>query len=170
MRAAGPILNSQRIVIFGNSGSGKSTLAGRLAARLPAPAIDLDAFHWLDEGYAQKRDAADARRLVAEAAAGPRWIIEGVYGWLADVALPRATALIWLDLPWSECRASLLSRGPRRGADKTAFDDLLAWGEAYTTRTTSSSHEGHRRSYDAFLGEKLRLCSRREVSDCLGEA
>ena len=29
---------------------------------------------------------------------------EGVYGWLAEVAVPRATALIWLDIPWDVCR------------------------------------------------------------------
>src|SRR5665213_1597808 len=105
MSSAHQILRSQRTVIIGNSGSGKSTLADRLAARLHIPAIDLDLMHWEDEGYGQKRDESAARRLVAEAADEPRWIIEGVYGWLADAAIPRATGLVWLDLPWSECLA-----------------------------------------------------------------
>jgi len=39
--------------------------------------------------------------MTLEVSTQPLWIIEGVYGWLAEVALPRATALIWLDLPWS---------------------------------------------------------------------
>jgi hypothetical protein len=37
--------------------------------------------------------------MVADATAESKWIIEGVYGWLAELALPRATSLIWLDLP-----------------------------------------------------------------------
>ena len=88
----------QRTVIIGNSGSGKSTLAGHLAAWLHVPVVDLDALHWVDAGYGQKRDEEITRGLVVDAAAHPRWIMEGVYGWLAEVAMPRATALIWLDL------------------------------------------------------------------------
>jgi adenylate kinase family enzyme len=169
MDIVGHILRSQRIVIIGNSGSGKSTLANHLAARLGVPAVDLDHLHWEDEGYGRKRDEAAARGLVAEAAAEQGWIVEGVYGWLAEIAIPRARALIWLDFAWSECRASLIARGARRGADLGAFDELLRWAEAYATRTTSSSFEGHRRMFEDFAATKLRLRSRKEIDDFLAK-
>ena len=108
---------SQRTVIIGNSGAGKNALAESLAALVHVPVIDLDLLNWEGDDYGRKRDEDAARRMTLEVSAQPLWIIEGVYGWLADVALPRATALIWLDFPRSLCRAGLLARGPRRGAE-----------------------------------------------------
>src|SRR5712691_9317789 len=88
---------SQRTVIIGNSGAGKSALAESLAALILVPVIDLDLLNWEGDSYGRKRDEDAARRMTLEVSAQPLWIIEGVYGWLVEVALPRATALIWLD-------------------------------------------------------------------------
>ncbi|WP_053220878.1 hypothetical protein [Methylobacterium indicum] len=85
--------------------------------------------------------------------------MEGVYGWLAEVALVRATLLIWLDLSWDECRNGLLARGLRRGMTLNDQKDLLAWAEDYWVRTTSSSVTGHERLYRAFMATK-RVCAR----------
>jgi adenylate kinase family enzyme len=152
---------SKRLLIIGNSGSGKSTLAGAVGSRTSQPVFDLDAIHWQDHGH--KRDEAIARNMVAEIAAQPHWIMEGVYGWLAEAALPRATALIWTDLPWPECRAGLLGRGPRNGMSEVDQVKLLAWAEEYWTRTTSSSVSGHQRIFDSFAGDKLKVTSRHEA-------
>ncbi|HTP81797.1 MAG TPA: adenylate kinase [Alphaproteobacteria bacterium] len=151
----------QRTVVIGNGGSGKSTLARLMGARFDVMVVDLDLLHWKDDG--RKRDEAAARRLTADAASGQRWVIEGVYGWLAKVAVPRATALVWLDLPWSECRAGLLACGPRRGDSESDFAELLAWSEAYWTRTTSSSFTGHAQIYESYSAAKWRLTSRDAV-------
>ncbi len=86
-----------RWVVIGNSGSGKSTLAECLGTALSVPVHDLDLVHWHPDGV--KRDEDEARERVAGIAASDAWIIEGVYGWLSQVALARATLLIWLDLP-----------------------------------------------------------------------
>ena len=123
---------SQRTVIIGNSGAGKSALAESLAALVHVPVIDLDLLNWEGNGYGRKRDEDAARRMTLEVSTRPLWIIEGVYGWLAEVALPRATALIWLDFPWSLCRAGLLARSPRRGATDQDTVELLKWAETYT--------------------------------------
>ncbi len=160
-----PMLESfQRTVIIGNCGSGKSVFAEHLAALTHIPAIDIDSLHWERGGH--KRDEESAKRLVREAAATPRWIIEGVFGWLAEIALPRATAIIWLDLPWSVCREGLLARG-QRGGSEADFAELLAWSEAYWDRKTSSSFEGHSRLFESFPGIKLRLRDRGEVGRLL---
>ena len=105
------MISGPRIVIIGNSGSGKSTLARLLESGIGGENIDLDRVHWLDQ-VGIKRDEAEAKAMVAAMAGKPRWIIEGVYGWLAEAALFRATTLIWLDMPWSICRESLAQRGP----------------------------------------------------------
>jgi adenylate kinase family enzyme len=101
----------QRTVIVGNSGAGKSTLAEKLAHIVNVPAIDLDQLQWEEGGYRCKRNEQLAKCLVRDVATKPHWIIEGVFGWMAEVALPRVTALIWLDIPWNVCRESLVQRG-----------------------------------------------------------
>lgn len=157
------MLNSAatRLVVIGNCGSGKSTLARRVGEALRLPVHDLDLLHWRDEG--SKRDESEAKALVADLAKGPSWVIEGVYGWLAEVALDRATALIWLDLPWAECREALSRRGPRRGTTSNDQDALLAWSSAYWTRETPSSFTGHSQLYQRFHGQKARLRARAET-------
>jgi adenylate kinase family enzyme len=151
-----------RVTIIGNSGSGKSTLAERVGAALLLPSHDLDHLHWHADG--RKRDEVEAKALVAEIATGPAWIIEGVYGWLAEVALRRATALVWLDLSWAECQDGLLRRGLRRGMTQSDQEALLVWASTYWTRNSPSSFRGHERLYDKFSGPKWHLQSRAELS------
>jgi adenylate kinase family enzyme len=153
----------QRTVIIGNSGSGKSTLAGHLAALANVPAVDLDLLHWEGNGYGVKRVEAVARQMVHEAAAQTGWVIEGVYGWLAEVAVPRATGLIWLDLPWSVCREGLLARGARRGGTEADFAELLVWAAADWERPTPTSFAGHLRLFESFRGAKRRFGDRWEI-------
>jgi adenylate kinase family enzyme len=157
----------QRIVIIGNSGSGKSTLADSLANLTGIPAVDLDRLHWAGNGYGVKRDEAAARDMVLEVAAKRGWVVEGVFGWLAEVAIPRATALIWLDLPWQVCRQGLLARGVRRGGTDADFTELMKWAEEYWQRQTSSSSAGHFRLFESFQRARLRLRTRHEVSQLL---
>jgi hypothetical protein len=156
-----------RIVIIGNSGSGKSTLARSLAARAGGDVIDLDHVHWLNK-VGSMRDEGQAKAIVAGFAATPRWTIEGVYGWLAEVALPFATSLIWLDMPWNVCRDSLALRGPWRGATAEEHAAFLGWAEDYWGRTTPSSFTGHLALFTTFAGFKRRLGSRSEVAEFIG--
>ena len=84
---------TERTVVIGNSGSGKSTLAEAMAKLARVPVIDLDLLHWEGDSYGSKRNEHVARRMVLEVSNQPRWIIEGAFGWLAEVAIPKATAL-----------------------------------------------------------------------------
>ncbi|MBP2565742.1 topology modulation protein [compost metagenome] len=153
---------SLRIAIIGNSRSGKSSLAAKAGSALKLPFYDLDRLHWEEDG--RKRDEAEARLLVARHANTSDWIIEGVYGWLVETALPRAKVLIWLDLPWAECREGLLRRGAQHGETESDQAALLAWAGDYWTRTTSSSFAGHLQLYETFGGGKIRLQRRADVS------
>ncbi len=156
-------------MIVGNSGSGKTTLARELARRGNMPVTDLDRVHWQDE-VTVKRDEQVAAAMVAELAAEPRWVIEGVYGWLAAVALPFATTLIWLDMPWQVCQDGLTERGPWKGAGATDHATFLDWAAAYWGRTTSTSFAGHQALFDGFAGTKSRFQSRAELADFLMNA
>ena len=159
----------ERIVIIGNSGSGKSTLAQELAHRIGAPMIDLDRIHWQDQ-VGVKREENLATEMVVEVAGKPRWVIEGVYGWLAAAALPFATSLIWLDLPWAVCSEGLSRRGPWKGASADEHETLLKWAKAYWERQTPSSFAGHLTLFESFPKVKLRLQSRADISALLAAA
>lgn len=155
-----------RVVVIGNSGSGKTTLAREIARREDMPVTDLDRVHWQDE-VTVKRDEQVAAAMVAELAARPRWVIEGVYGWLAAVALPFANTLIWLDMPWDVCQDGLTRRGPWKGASATEHATFLNWAGGYWLRTTSTSFVGHQSIFDGFAGAKLRFATRAELADFL---
>jgi hypothetical protein len=159
----------RRTIILGNSGSGKSWLAARLAARLGVPALDLDTIHWIGPGYGTAREPDEARAMVTAAAEAAHWVIEGVYGWLADAALPRATCLVWLRPPVAECLDNLRHRGQQPGGDQAGFAALLDWAGAYDRRGTSSSQAGHAERFDHFPARKVTLRSRREMDGFLAE-
>ena len=157
-----------RVVIIGNSGSGKTTLAREIAQHLEVRVTDLDRVHWQGELWVQ-RDPQAAIAMVTDLAAGPRWIIEGVYGWLAAVALPFATGLVWLDMPWTVCSDGLVSRGPSPGATDEQHAALVEWAGAYWQRSTPTSFAGHLALFEAFAGEKCRLIARSDVTTLLSE-
>ena len=152
-----------RTLIIGNSGSGKSTLAMALSRFSGCPITDLDRIHWDSDTFATKRDEQIALQMTREAALGERWIIEGVYGWLAQAAIPRATALIWLNLPWEECQTGISQRGPWNKAGPNAMAALLEWAEAYYVRQTSSSLAGHLQMFERFDGDKFAISSRQSA-------
>ena len=160
---------NRRIAIIGNSGSGKTRLARRMAVDLDVPVVELDTIFWLPVSPDTKRSVEDVDRMIDAVRAAPGWIAEGVFGDLAIRLLDIADSLIWLDLPWDTCRASLLERGSvsSNPADpvhaEESFQKLLAWAAEYTTRTDLRSHAGHAQMYDQFGGQKHRLTTRDEV-------
>ena len=157
---------ARRVVVIGASGSGKSTVATRIGTALGLPAHDLDALYWLSPG--EERPGDEAKALVAQVAAGPGWVIEGVWTELLEVALDRATVLVWLDLSWDECLQGLLRRGPHHGYDPTNRRDLIALANAHRER-----RPGQARLYTDFTLRKMRLRTRQQVAaftaDHLGE-
>jgi adenylate kinase family enzyme len=155
---------TERTLIIGNSGSGKSTLAGQIATRGGQLVVGLDEIYWKDQRLLRKRSQADALLLARTMAAKPSWVIEGVFGWLIDAVIPRTTSLIWLDLPWEDCRAGLMERGPYDPANCDEFQGLLAWAELYYSRQTSSSHAGHARIFEAFTENKTIISSRADLN------
>ena len=87
----------KRILILGPNGSGKSTLARRIGERLGIPVVHLDAIYW-NPGWVPT-EVGRFRERMAEAAGCDTWVMEGNYTSHLDLRLPRADAVIWLDLP-----------------------------------------------------------------------
>jgi adenylate kinase family enzyme len=87
----------QRILVIGSSGTGKSTLARQMAPRLGLPVIHLDQEYWRPGWVATEPAAWRAR--VESLVAREAWIMEGNYSGTFDIRVPRAHAIVWLDLP-----------------------------------------------------------------------
>jgi adenylate kinase family enzyme len=87
-----------RMLVIGCSGSGKSTLATKLAARLGLRHISMDKeFFWLPGWVA--RDRAEIARLIKEAVAGERWVMDGNNPRNLPIRLPRTEMVIWMRPP-----------------------------------------------------------------------
>src|SRR5262245_20419109 len=87
----------QRILVIGSSGTGKSTLARAMGPRLGLPVIHLDREYWQPGLVAPEPAAWRAR--VASLVAADAWLMEGNYSATFDLRVPRAQAIVWLDLP-----------------------------------------------------------------------
>lgn len=98
----------ERILVIGSPGAGKSTLARRLALRLGLPLIHLDR-EYFGPGWA-KPARSEWRERVTTLSARPAWIMDGNYSSTFDIRVPRATVIVWLDLPRWRCLTSVAWR------------------------------------------------------------
>jgi adenylate kinase family enzyme len=158
-------MNLTRTLIIGNSGSGKSWLARRLAEQLQAPWTDLDRIHWLSDEHSIARPRGEALAMARIAASEERWVIEGVYGWIASELLPRATALIWLSVGNEDCIANIRQREAGRDEQDLLLIALLEWAGSYRARDGSSGFAAHQRLFEEFSGPKLQLTYRTDITD-----
>jgi hypothetical protein len=129
---------------------------------------ELDTAFWLDASCQAKRPAAEVSAILDRWQGEERWIVEGVYGDLAERFLGRTQMLVWLALPWSDCARSLLDRENERRPVRTlenekSFQALIAYGAEYDVRSNSISRAGHQRPFDAFAGAKFCFTSRTQV-------
>ena len=162
-----------RIVIIGNSGSGKSYLAQRLSDYYGYPVIHLDALFWEPGGFNVKRPKEIVYAEIVTLVHGENWIVEGVFGELAQAFFANAEQLIWLDLDQETCMHSLLQRGSesskqlyQQSAEEN-FQKLLTWASAYWQREDLRSHRGHANLFTQFNGKKDSFQTRLAVNDFL---
>jgi adenylate kinase family enzyme len=155
----------QRILIFGNGGTGKTWLARQISDILRRPAVHLDDLRWAPGQYGIARDNQLVFNEVAEAGKADHWLMEGVYGWLANAVLHRVTSLIWIDLPDDDCVANITARRIQGGGSEENLRELIDWVREYREHGKSStSYESHKKSFDACRGNKALLTSRSEVT------
>lgn len=101
-------MSLERVVVVGSSCAGKTTYARRLSEVLGHPYIELDAINWLPDWI--QRPTEDFRRLVAEAVAGERWVVDGNYSKSRDIVWQRATCIVWLNYGFPTVMARALRR------------------------------------------------------------
>ncbi|WJH40751.1 AAA family ATPase [Aliirhizobium terrae] len=155
-----------RVVIMGNGGSGKTWLAKRLAPCLGVHPIHMDLVYWQPGRFGVARDKTVVAEEIRQLSYKDEWLMEGVYGWLINVLLPRATSLIFLDLPEEECIANVRARGKQGGETQEGFDELIDWVSKYRERRNNwNSFQTHVRMFDEFANEKVRLKSRTQITD-----
>jgi adenylate kinase family enzyme len=158
-----------RIVIIGNSGSGKSHLAKTLSGTYSIPLIHLDQLFWMPGGFNEKRSKDEIKKEIEQKRKDDLWIVEGVFGEMAELFLPRAQTFLYLDADWATCHKSLMTRGSESSWQLASakaeenFRHLLLWAEQYWTRTDLRSHAGHLRLFESFTGLKFRFTNRAEV-------
>lgn len=158
-----------RAVIVGNSGSGKTWLAKRLAEKKATPVVHLDDIFWLPGGFNKKRDPSEVSGIIDSARAGDSWIVEGVYGNLANQFLLTASTLIFLEIPWPVCLQRLTLRGSvskahmGREQSDAGLSELVQWAGDYSSRQGSSGHAAHLALFESFKGQRLKLRSESQI-------
>ncbi len=97
-----------RILVIGISGSGKSILSAKLADALSLPLINLDAHFWKSGWVATPRN--EWMHLVEELVASPKWIMDGNFASSLNIRIPRADAIIFLEIPRRICIYRIVRR------------------------------------------------------------
>lgn len=159
----------RQVVIFGNSGSGKSTLAKELSAENLAH-LDLDSVAWRplssSESAPERKPIAESRRAIdVFTNANESWVIEGCYADLLEIAVAKATEIIFLNLPVEACISNAKSRPweLHKYASKEAQDEnlemLVGWIAQYAERDDVFSKSAHERLFQCYQGKKTMVTS-----------
>lgn len=156
----------KRVIIFGNSGSGKSTLARQLAEDYGLAHLDLDLIAWLPQTPPErtplKQASGEISRFINKHDA---WVIEGCYSDLLEMAMSKASEIIFLNLPIDDCvtNARIRPWEPHKYASKAAQDSnlsmLVDWIKQYQRRRDTFSLAAHQALFDEFTGKKTMISS-----------
>lgn len=156
----------KKIVVFGNSGSGKTTLANRLCQAEGLAHLDLDNVAWKPVSPPERREIADARQEIDEfMRAHAEWVIEGCYSDLLELVLPKASEIVFLNLPIEACIANAKRRPwephkyETRELQDANLDMLLEWIAQYQVRTDTFSKTFHEALYNRYSGKKTMYTS-----------
>lgn len=163
----------KKILIIGNSGSGKTWLGNRLASILGIPYISLDNIFWEPGGYNRKRIESDVEADIKRIQHSKCWVSEGVFGHLVEQLSAFAETLIYINLPWSECRNNLIKRGsessrqlgPKKAEEN--FQALLKWASEYEARDSKASERFHNFLFENFSGQKHMVINREDIDQLI---
>ena len=150
----------RRVSVVGTSGAGKSTLASSLARILGAPWLELDSVYH-QAGW-EPLPASEYRALVATAADGERWVIDGNYSTVRDIVWARADTVVFLDLPKRIVMRRIIWRSVSRVAGRTELwnGNRERWRNLFTLDKEESvivwawqTHARNRARYEAAMAD-----------------
>ena len=151
----------KKVVIFGNSAAGKSTLAKKLSSAESLAHFDLDLIAWQATTPPLRKPISESKEEIGVfLAENDAWVIEGCYTDLIEIVVPKATELVFLNLPVDACIANAKRRPwePHKYESKQAQDAnltmLLDWITQYDTRADTFSRSAHQALFDAYEGIK----------------
>lgn len=165
----------QRIIIIGNSGSGKTWLGRALSENKKIDLFHMDNIRWDQSGYEIRRLATDIEKDLETIKNRDTWILEGVFGKMAQSCLSFADLLIWLDFPWEECKKNLFVRGPQfenvltSSEKEKALKTLMEWASTHGARKDANSWSFFNNLYTNFECQKICLRSREEIGAFLNK-
>lgn len=151
---------SIRILIIGNSGSGKTWLGKALSEKKKISLFQMDGIKWDQNGYEIPRSSLDIGKNLEDIKNQEKWILEVVFGKMAQNCLPFTDHLIWLDLPWEQCQKNLLIRGPQfenilnNDEKEKALKGLIECASTHYSRNDANSSGFFDKLYIDFNGKK----------------
>jgi adenylate kinase family enzyme len=105
------------VAVIGSSGSGKTTVSAELARALHCPHVELNGIYHQPDWT--PLDPTAFSRRVAQAIAGPTWVVDGNYSGVRTDVWERADTVVFLNLPRSVVLARVTSRTVMRAIKKT---------------------------------------------------
>jgi len=130
------IMVGRYVLVWGPASSGKTTLAKFIAQHIGVPHVELDAVFWQADWVENPAEEfrADVAAVLAKHPGG--WVIDGNYGRIKDLVLPRADTVVWLRLPlrtvfgrvFRRTVGRIISREPLWG------NNYETWGKAFFSR------------------------------------
>lgn len=127
-------------------------------------------FFWEPGGFDKKRSREKVELLIQQSKEGTSWVVEGVFGELAEQYLDVAELFVWLDIDWHICNTCIEERGSKskmhldREQSEEKLRELIDWASHYYDRQDLRSYEGHKALLEKFTGNKAHLRSERDVN------
>lgn len=107
---------SKKINVIGTSGSGKSTFSSKLALKMKAPYIEMDALFWKPNWEESSDDEFFAK--LESVLKQKCWVLDGNYTRTTPVKWSNVETVIWLDYSFTRTLYQAVTRAAKRSISR----------------------------------------------------